>query len=156
MFAKSFSYNILLIVALFFLPGCKKSDSPSSQPGDNSFTWTYIGTKYTGKENEASVYSLGPYLVVAGTDRNALSINRKVSFTLTSFIKGTYNIGSSNSNKFYYVDDSGAELFGKSGTVTITYSSNNFLSENFSCTLSGPSTTANLISGSYTNVSVKP
>ncbi len=156
MFAKSFSYNILLIVALFFLPGSKKSDSPSSQPGDNSFTWTYIGTKYTGKENEAFIYSLGSYIVVAGMERNSLSINRRVSFTLASFNEGTYNIGSSNSNKFDYVDNSDTELFGKSGTVTITYSSNNFLSGNFSCTLSGPSNTANLISGSFTNVSVKP
>lgn len=156
MFAKSFSYIILLIVALFSLPGCKKSDSPSSQPAGNSFTWTYMGTNYTGKENIASVYSLGPYIVVAGVDRNALSINRRVSFTLTSFAPGTYNIGSSSGNNFDYVDNSGTELFGKSGTVTITNSSNNFLSGNFSCFISGSSNTVNLITGSFTDVSVKP
>jgi hypothetical protein len=151
---KTSPYLVLFVVAFFLLEGCKKAVVDSSQPAGLRFTWTYRGTNFSVKESLASVYSLGPYLVVAGTDRDSLRINRRVSFTLTSFDVANYIVGS-GSNNFDYVDDAGNELFGKSGNVAITSSSNNLLSGNFSCTLIGPSNNTDLITGSFSNVPIK-
>lgn len=85
-----------------------------------------------------------------------MSFDRRVSIGLVSFDVGSYAVGSGNSNDSQYVDYSGVDLPGTSGTVTITKSDNNLFSGIFSCTLLGASSSTTHISGSFTDVPINP
>jgi hypothetical protein len=94
-------------------------------------------------------------MAITGTNFNT-NFNRKIYFILTSFNPGDFNIvPGTGSNKLEYIDELGFGHSGVSGTLSITSNANNLMSGNFSATIAGPSGNEP-ISGSFTNVPVKP
>lgn len=60
------------------------------------------------------------------------------------------------SNKVDYVDDSGNNLAGAQGTVTISSNASNKLSGSFSVKLINASSDTTALTGSFTNINVHP
>ena len=152
----------LFIFAILFsyigiLFSCNKTGDSDSKPPSN-FTWTYNGSTYKADLDSAYVhYDLTPYLIMAitGTNFNTF-FTQKIYFSLASFNTGNFTIvPGPGSNILQYIDVSGYDHSGVSGTLSITSNANNLLSGNFSATIAGPSGNEP-ISGSFTNVPVKP
>ena len=155
---KSFSYFVLIVSTLIF--SCSKSGN-TKPPSTNSFTWTTGGKNYSATIDTAFLGTniLGtPFHLSAGFGTFPSGYNGRIDFHLTSFNVGTYSITPSPAtvNTLRYIDDAGFILEGISGALNITANSNNFLSGNFSITLINPSMVASQMTGSFTDVSIRP
>jgi|GEM_PF-6373411 len=97
---------------------------------------------------------------MAGVPRSVSSytIQKRVEFNLTSFNAGTYTItsGSGAVNKLSYIDDAGFNLNGTSGILTVTANTGNKISGNFSASLVDGSSVTSQLSGSFSNMVIKP
>ena len=144
-----FAITSAMILVLF--TDCNKSGTASP----NSFTWTFGGTTYAATLDTAFVNRpIIPYYILAitGTNFNT-NYNQWVGFGLSSFNTGAFNIGPGG-NSLQFIDATGADHSGLSGTLTITSNANNRLTGNFSDIVSGPSGTVPF-TGSFANVPVK-
>lgn len=153
-----FIFSILLSsISVLLSSSCNKTSDSDSKP-PSSFTWTYNGTTYKADLCSAYVhYDLTPFLIMAitGTNFNTY-FTQKIYFSLDSFNPGNFNIvPGPGSNILEYIDVLGYGHSGVSGTLSITSNANNLMSGNFSATIAGPSGNEP-ISGSFTNVPVKP
>ncbi len=144
--------TVFLLVSVAFLSCGKSNDAAPA----NSFTWTYKGADYIATQDTAFINSYGPYFIYGGIGTSFISHSERVSFHLTSFNVGTYTFGMGSSNTLRYVDNLGFEFDGIGGKLDITFNGNNLLSGNFSATLNGPSGTTHPITGSFSNMPIKP
>lgn len=121
-----------------------------------SFTWTHQNVSHSATSADAYIspagLGLGPNQIVAN---DGSSTSFKVSIQLTSLNARSYVV-SLASNKFYYIDDSGNDLAGAQGTVTIASNSSNTLSGNFSVKLINVSSDTTTIAGSFTDINLHP
>ena len=150
---------LVLLVLTIQIASCNKSSNGISTPTSSSFTWTYEGSSYTVTSDTAYQYNNNPttYQIFVSPNSGFLfNINRKLSFNLSSFNVGQYNIQPiiSQLNSFQFIDDTGLVLLGISGTLNITSNSNNLLSGNFSFILINPSGGTKPISGSFSNMTI--
>jgi hypothetical protein len=147
------------VITVFY--SCHKSNDDAAA---GNFVWTYNGVTNSTNTDTAfvSVFSLAypPYTIVAGFPRSSSSstIQKRVEFNLTSFATGTYTItsGAGAVNKMSYIDDVGNNLNGISGTITISTNAGNKISGNFSGVLVDGAAVNSQLSGSFTNMVVKP
>jgi hypothetical protein len=153
-----FFISALIVCSFIFLSSsCHKSNDQGSKP-PSVFTWTFRGSIITADLDSAYVhYDLTPYLIKAITGTNFITNHtREISFSMTSFNPGNFSIvPGPGSNILYYYDELGYIHSGVSGTLSITSNSNNLMNGNFSAVMAGPSGNE-LITGSFTNVPVKP
>jgi hypothetical protein len=152
-----YAFPVLFFAGLLLLSSCKKSND--AEPG--SFTWTHAGKTFQAMAFAAfpnPSYFFTEFNVLAGYGDFATHVERRVTFHLNSFAVGSYTIVAYPApvNIFDYVDDAGFNLAGISGTVNITSNVNNLLSGNFSVTLVNASSATSLITGSFTDVPIKP
>jgi hypothetical protein len=157
---KAIFYLVLLSVVFIIFPSCGKSDKPIP-PSTNSFIWTTGGTNYTATIDTAFLgtgYTITPFHIIAGFGTFPLGFERRIDFHLTSFNIGSYAIVSSagSVNTLQYINDAGDDLEGISGTLNITANANNLLSGNFSVTLINSSAVTSPMTGSFTNMSIRP
>lgn len=155
------SFSIVLIVsASFVFYACNKSSDSSFNPSDNQFQWTYSGVAHTTTYDTAFLTSHGlgiiPISIIAGFQGPSNVISRRVEFNLTSFNTGIYSIGPSPSspNRLSFIDDAGFNLNGVSGSLNITSNSNNYLTGNFTTTVSNGSGVTSELTGSFANMSI--
>ena len=122
-----------------------------------SFKWTHQNVSHSASGADAYIspagLGFGPNQILAFI--SSTTNNFRVSVRLTSLATGSYSVTLS-SNKFDYVDDSGNNLFGVQGTVTITLSSGGKLSGSFSVKLMDSSSNPTTIDGSFENVNIHP
>lgn len=151
-------YIAFLLVLLIFSFSCKKSRDDQTK---NNFTWIHNGISHITNLDTAYVshggLALFPYTIIAGENRPGYNIFTRVEFNLTSFNVGTYtiNAGSGAFNRLTYRDDAGNTLIGAGGTLTITTNSNNYLSGNFSATLTTGSGVSSLLTGNFSNMPIR-
>ena len=161
---KTMPFKSLICIVLlgsFVFWSCSKSNDTSSQNIVNSFTWIHGGNTYKATIDTAFLgagYTITPFHIIAGFGTFPLGFNRRIDFHLTSFAVGAYTIVPSPAtvNTLQYIDDAGFNLEGISGNLTITGNSNNLLSGNFSLTLINGSAVTSPMSGSFTNMSIRP
>ena len=134
--------------------------SCSKDNGSNdswSFNWTHENVPHSATAADAYVsqagLGLGPNQILAFISSS--SLNFRVSIRLSSLTPNSYPV-SLTSNRFDYVDDSGNDLAGAQGSVTISSNSNNKLSGSFSVKLINPSSDTTPITGSFTNINLHP
>jgi hypothetical protein len=81
--------------------------------------------------------------------------NYRVSIRLSSLTPNTYAV-SLTSNKFDYIDDSGNNLVGAQGHITISSDTNNKLSGSFIVKLINASSDTTDFVGLFTNIIIHP
>jgi len=154
-------YLIVVLSGAIIFFACSKSKDQPASTADN-FTWLHSSTNHTTNLDTAFVSAYGvsipAYTLIAGYPRLPNSFSVRVQFTLTSFNTGNYTItsGAAAPNRLTYIDDSGNILDGTSGTLTITANSNNYLSGNFSTTVINASSVTTQLTGSFTNMPIRP
>jgi hypothetical protein len=152
-------YCLPIFFAAFLLIACNKSGDPDPAAPASSFTWTHAGVTYTASLDSAYEHSiaLAPYYIVAINGTHFITnYTRKIDFSLTSFNPGAYTIVQGGPNRLNYINDAGFNFDGIAGTLNITSNVNNLLSGNFSATLVGPGPANSPVSGSFSNVSIRP
>ncbi len=150
----------LVVCLVMVFNSCKKSsddDTTTTPPPASSFAWSYNGNNYVASLDTAYQVSVPftPNAIIAinGTNFNT-SYTRKMVFKLSSFSVGSYTIASGG-NTLAYIDDSGFDLIGTGGVLTITANANSRLSGNFSFTMTGGPGTFT-VTGQFANVSIRP
>jgi len=122
-----------------------------------SFNWSHQNISHSATSADAYIsqvgLGLGPNQIVATISSSGP--NYRVSMRLSSLSPNSYPV-SLTSNKFAYVDDSGYNLAGAQGTVTISSNSNNKVTGSFSVKLINPSSDTTGITGSFTNINLHP
>lgn len=140
-----------LIVTIF---SCNKSNDSNDS---STFTWTHQNVFHSATSADAYIsqagLGLGPNQILAFV--TASGPNYRVSIRLSSLTPNTYAV-SLSSNKFDYIDDSGNNLAGAQGNVTISSNVNNKLSGSFSVKLINASSATTDLIGLFTNVIVHP
>jgi len=144
---------IISTLMILILSCNKDSDSNDSW----IFKWTHQNVFHTATSADAYItqagLGLGPNQILAFISSS--SPNYRVGIQLSSLTPNSYPV-SLTSNKFDYVDDSGNDLAGVEGTVTISSSSNSKLSGSFSVKLIDASSDTTTISGSFENIILHP
>ena len=142
-------FNLMLTI----LSCNKDNDSNDSW----SFNWAHQNVSHSATSADAYIsqagLGLGPNQIVATISSSGP--NYRASMRLSSLSPNSYPV-SLTSDKFDYVDDSGNNLAGAQGTVTISSNSNNKLSGSFSVKLINASSDTTGITGSFTNVNLHP
>lgn len=142
-----------ICIFLMLILSCNK---PSDDNNWN-FSWTHQNNPYTASSANAYISQIdldkGPNHIAASTA--SLTIDYKISIYLTSLNPSSYPV-SLSTNKVRYIDDSGYDLAGAAGTVTITSNSNSKLSGNFSIKLINPSSDTTFLNGSFANIPLHP
>ena len=142
-------FNLLIIIL-----SCNK-DSGSNDSW--SFNWTHQSVSHSATSADAYIsqagLGLGPNQVLAFISSS--SPYYRVSIRLSSLTPNSYPV-SLTSNKFDYVDDSGNDLAGAQGSVTISSNSNDKLSGSFSVKLINASSDTTTIAGSFANINLHP
>ena len=151
-----FSFLPLLLICFIYY-SCTKPIEDNSQ-STNQFQWTHKGILHTTVYDTAYITSQGlsvlPHTLLAGTQRINTIVGR-VTFQLTAFNVGTYNIGPGPAaNLIYYIDDDGFNLKGVSGTLNITAYDNSRITGNFLVTLVDGSAVNTQLTGSFTDMPV--
>ena len=152
-------YCLLIFPATFLLMACNKSGDSNPPVPASSFTWTHAGVTYTASLDSAYEQSiaLAPYYIIAINGTHFITnYTRKIDFSLTSFNPGAYTIVQGGPNRLSYINDGGFNFDGIAGTINITSNANNLLSGNFSATLIDPGPANSPLSGSFSNVSIRP
>ena len=142
-------FNLMLTI----LSCGKDNDSTDSW----SFNWTHQNVPHSATSADAYIsqagLGLGPNQIVASLSSSGP--NYRVSMRLSSLNPNSYPV-SLTFNKFDYVDDSGNDLAGAQGSVTISLNSNNKLTGSFSVKLINVSSDTTTITGSFTNINLHP
>lgn len=145
--------TLTIFIFLILILACNK-------PGDDNnwdFSWTHKNNSYTASGANAYISQIdldkGPNHIAASIA--SLARDYKISIYLTSLNLSSYLV-SLSTNKVRYIDDSGYELAGAAGAVTITSNSNSKLSGNFSIKLINPSSDTTLLNGSFANIRLHP
>lgn len=151
-----FGFVSLLLVCFIFY-ACTKPFEDNTQ-STNQFQWTHKGISHTTVYDTAYISSRGlsilPYTLLAGTQR-INTIAGRVTFQLTAFNVGAYNIGPGPAaNLIYYIDDDGFNLKGVSGILNITAYGNSRITGNFSVTLVDGSAVNTQLTGSFIDMLV--
>ena len=152
------TYTMKKIAVIFTLVIIILSCSKDNGSNDSwSFNWTHENVPHSATAADAYVsqagLGLGPNQILAFISSS--SLNFRVSIRLSSLTPNSYPV-SLTSNRFDYVDDSGNDLAGAQGSVTISSNSNNKLSGSFSVKLINPSSDTTAITGSFTNINLHP
>jgi hypothetical protein len=142
-------FNLMLTIL-----SCNKDNNSSDSW---SFNWSHQNVSHSATSADAYInqvgLGLGPDQIVAAISSS--SPNYRVSIRLSSLSPNSYPV-SLTSNKFDYVDDSGNNLAGVQGTITISSNSNNKLSGSFTVKLINTSSDTTAITGSFTNIDLHP
>ena len=143
----------ILTLIVTILSCNKDNDSNDSW----SFTWTHQNAFHSATSADAYIsqagLGVGPNQVLAFVSTSGP--NYRVSMRLSSLTPNAYAI-SLTSNKFDYVDDSGNNLAGAQGTVTISSNANNKLSGSFAVNLINASSDTTALVGLFTNITLHP
>ena len=142
-----------IFILLMLILSCNKS----SDDNNWNFSWTHENNSHTASSANAYISQIdlakGPNHIAASIA--GLTTDYKISIYLTSLNPSSYSV-SLSTNKVRYIDDSGYDLAGAAGTVTITSNSNSKLSGNFSIKLINPSSDTTLLNGSFANIPLHP
>jgi hypothetical protein len=145
---------VIISTLMFNILSCNK-DNPSTDPW--SFNWTYQNAPHSATRADAYIsqagLGLGPNQIVAAI--SSPSPSYRISIRLSSLSPNSYSV-SLTSNKFDYIDDSGNDLAGVQGNVTISSNANNKLSGSFSVNLINAASDTTAITGSFTNIDLHP
>ena len=144
----------IIFILMLTIVSCSKNN-------DSNDSWSFIRTHQNVSHSATSAdayisqvgLGLGPNQIVATISSSGP--NYRVSMRLSSLSPNSYSV-SLASNKFDYIDDSGNNLAGAQGTVTISLNSNNKLSGSFSIKLINASSDTTAIIGSFTNINLHP
>lgn len=160
--SRFFFYSILVVSLATAFFSCKKSGAPTqSLYVTGSFVWIYnnrtIVTSYDSAYEYPSNPPLNRYSIVASTRGGTIfQVGPKFYFVLSSLNVGSYTIQPSTSapNTLQFIDDSGNNLIGISGTVDITSRINTLITGSFSITLLDPLGNNTLLTGYFTDMSI--
>jgi hypothetical protein len=136
------------LLGLILLYSCNKNEKPD----ESVFVWRYNLTTYVAKQHEASINGIGAPWIVANLQIPLSASGSRLSILLATLQTGSYGIASTGSGRFSYVDTTGYQHMGMSGSVNITKNTGSLVSGDFSVTLSD----GNLITGAFTNTPIKP
>lgn len=129
--------SLLVSTILFFgstlYSSCNKDTSDNKH--ESRFTWTYDGKTYTAKQDTAYTAGIGAPSIIAGLNTALFDRGSGPRINLNGLTVGSYTFGSGSGNSFLFIDDSGNNISGISGTLNITGNANNLLSGNFNVTL---------------------
>jgi Family of unknown function (DUF6252) len=139
------------------LGGTLACNKDKGSNGSWSFTWTHENISYSATSADAYVrqagLGLGPNQILAFVSTS--SPYARLSLKLSSLNPNSYAV-SPVSNQVNYIDDSGNNLLGANGNVTISSNSSNRLSGNFSVKLVNASSDTTEMIGSFTSVKLHP
>ncbi len=143
---------ILTLVATIL--SCNKGNDSSDSP---IFSWTHQNVFHLATSADAYIsqagLGVGPNQILAFVPSS--SPNYRVSIRLSSFAPDTYAV-SLTSNNFDYVDDSGNNLVGAQGHITISSNTNNKLSGSFIVKLINASSDTTDFVGLFANITLHP
>jgi hypothetical protein len=144
----------IIITLMIIILSCNKDNDPDDSW---SFNWSHQNVAHSATSADAYItqadLGLGPDQIVAFI--SSFSPYYRLSMRLSSLTPGSYAV-SLASNKFDYVDDSGNNLAGAEGSVTISSNSNNKLSGSFSVKLINISSDTTSITGTFVNINLHP
>lgn len=122
-----------------------------------NFTWTHQTIAHSATSADAYIsqagLGLGPNQILAFLSSSGP--NFRVSLRLSSLTPDSYAV-SLTSNKVDFIDDSGNNLAGAKGTVTITSNANNKLSGSFAVKLINASSDTTALTGSFAGITLHP
>jgi hypothetical protein len=145
--------GLVLILNLLYLSSCKKVNTDTLPVSD--FYWKLGNTEYS-TNTDTAFFSYSGIKIVATTNSDFSSTIKGPSIYLNSYGVGKYSLKIQGSNQLIYFDNAGEENLSTDGSLEITSNTNNYLTGFFNATLVNSLGIENTISGTFTDIQLRP